>query len=189
MYPSRLRPNSPRYARCVVLMQVIAVMMVMVAVPVPANADAGTGGSDPEVSLERRLDELNSTLQRMATLLERQLEMQETDLFYRRLEVLETSLATDRQALHKAREQERQEASESESLELMLEQFEQQIATLEEDDEELPMMRMQFHQMEGRVEVIRDSLRELSVYISQLESRIQRREEDLLALQDELAQR
>lgn len=165
----------------------LAVALVWGLLPQPAAAQDGTAGVVPESTLERRLADLNSTLERIARLLEQQLKLQQTDLFYRRLEVLDSSLSSDRRALREARERMRQEEAEAKNLELMLEQFEQQTDALDETDENLPFIRTQLEQMKGRQEILRDSRRELTVHVAELESRIQRREEDLAALHEELS--
>lgn len=171
-----------RLPRCT---SVCLAFLALCAVPIAARAQPGA----PEVSaapagVAAELQLLNSTLARIAALLERQLEGQRLDLRLKRLEVASRRVDALEDDLSRARSSRTSLADERFGMQSRLEMMATEVE--QSDSDSLPMYEAMTRQAERQMKLLDTRLAELDARILELENELTRHRDDLQAFQDRL---
>ena len=165
---------------------------VFVAVTTAALVATCLMAQEPASVDKTLLDEatrMNQTLAQIASLLQKHVEAQDTDLLIKRFELSGRSLIPQKERLRKARESVADLDAEEADLAGVLEAQEEELASEGLDAESEPYHKLQVSQMERRVEAIQERRQTLAREIMELENEVAAREEDLAILRDAIDSR
>lgn len=173
---------------------VTVVLLVALAAPVAGQGASPSAGSsaDPQAEAEGdvqdQLARLNRTLERIAGLLERQVEGQRLDLTLKRLELGNRRIQTLESELRSAEEKARSLEDRQYEIQSRLKMFEDELERME--PEQIQDNRGSFTIMVGQAEreldVVEVRLQETRQRILELENEVTRRRDDLRSLQEGL---
>ncbi len=156
--------------------------------PGEADREPLEESADGPVEVESQLARLNRTLERIAGLLERQIEGQRLDLTLKRLELGNQRIQTLESELRQAEEKKRSLEDRQYEVQSRLKMFEDELERME--PEQIQDNRGSFTIMVGQAEreldVIEARLQETRRRILELENEVTRRRDDLRSLQDGL---
>lgn len=155
--------------------------------PVPSTTEEVTNPG----TIEDELVRLNRTLERIAVLLERQLESDEIDLTLKRIEMGESRISSLEDELADARSTRRSIEDETDGLRMHLRNIEQELATSTAEDleGERPGYEMMSRQATYRLESLEQRLQETDARIYEIENELGRRRDDLRSLQEAVDRR
>jgi chromosome segregation ATPase len=130
------------------------------------------------------IQRLNTTLARIVTLLERQIEGQRLDLELKRLEVASRRVDALEEDLARARSSRTGLANERFGMESRLETLPAEVDQANPDS--LPMLEVMTRQVESHLERLDAQIAEADARILELENELTRRRQDIQALEDRL---
>lgn len=161
---------------------IVFFMLAPPALPADTAATAPSGAT-----LEEHLARLSGSLQEIVTLLERQVEGDETNLLIKRIELSDRSLAAKKERLRRMREEAANLQEKELSLSGILEASEEQevAGTLEMDAAQQVML----DQMEERVRSIARRRQDIERELAVLENEVRIEEEDMEILESVLDDR
>jgi chromosome segregation ATPase len=160
-------------------------LLVLCSAPVAVRAEQpAPEASAAPAGVAAELQLLNSTLARIAALLERQLEGQRLDLRLKRLEVASRLVESLEDELARARSSRTSLADERFGMQSRLEMMATEVE--QSDSDSLPMYEAMTRQAERHMKLLDTRLAELDARILELENELTRRRDDLQALQDRL---
>lgn len=165
----------------------LGILLVFVAgAPVPAllaQESAAEGAAEPP-AVAAELQYLNETLNRIATLLERQLEGQALDLQLKRLEVASRRVDSLEEDLSRVRSSREGLTEERMRVETRLEHL--AVRVEDADSEDLPEFEVALRQSQRMMDRLESRTSELDARILALENELTGRRSDLQALEDQL---
>lgn len=153
------------------------------------GSTGSAGAQEPakvEASLQEQLARLNVTMQEIVTLLEQQVEGQETSLLIKRVELSGRALIAKKERLRKARSEAARLEEEEESLAPMLEAVEEELS---EANETGAFSKMQLTQLEQRLKSVQRMRQELARELMVLENEVSTAEEDVEVIEAVLDER
>ncbi len=142
-----------------------------------ANAD---GAVAPEGSLQEQLAQLNATMQEIATILQRQIEGEETNLLIKRIELSDRSLSSKKDRVRKMRGETGNLKEKELSLATALEAAEEELTDSLEIDRAQQVM---LEQLEERLQATKSRRQDLERELVVLESEVRVEEEDMEVLE------
>ena len=158
----------------------IRVWVSAVVALVPATIAHADGAVAPEGSLQEQLVQLNATMREIATILQRQIEGEETNLLIKRIELSDRSLSSKKDRVRKMRG----EAGNLKEKELSL------AGALEAADEEFTdsleidrAQQVMLEQLEERLQATKRRRQDLERELVVLESEVRVEEEDMEVLE------
>ncbi len=147
-------------------------------------------GAEPSVAAEataaQQLAQINATMREIVTLLERQIEGQETDLLIKRIELSSRGLAAKKERLRKLRATAADLDERQGSFARTLEASEQELSEAVEDN---PLHEVQLEQLRERLKSVADRQRDLERELVVLENEVRTEEEDMEVLEAVLDER
>lgn len=173
---------------CDVVALSLLVLLIAVLAAVPVVGQEAAQEPRPAPTVEEQLARLNSTLARIAELLERQVEGQSLDLALKRVQFGSGRVETLERDLRNA-EDRRSSLSDEQyrirsRLEMMAGEFED--LSPEQLEGRRPMYEQMIGQAERELEILDARLLETEQRIIDLENELTRRRDDLRAIQDQL---
>lgn len=160
-------------------------LLALCAAPVAVRAQPGAPEAfTAPAGLAAELQLLNSTLARIAALLERQLEGQRLDLRLKRLEVASRQVESLEDDLARARSSRTSLADQRFQMQSRLEMMSTEVD--QSSSEALPMYEAMTREIERHLKLLDTRVAELDARILELENELTRRRDDLQALQDRL---
>ncbi|MFP3940338.1 MAG: hypothetical protein ACLF0P_08525 [Thermoanaerobaculia bacterium] len=163
---------------------ILLVFAPAAAGPVLRAQEAPPAGSAEPFAVASELQRLNSTLDRIATLLDRQLEGQALDLQLKRLEVASRRVDSLEEDLSRVRSSREGLTDERMRVETHLEHLAVEVE--EADSEELPELEVSLRQAQRMMDRLESRTSELDARILALENELTGRRSDLQALEDQL---
>lgn len=174
---------------------VVVSVLVLALLLFPVLAASQTPTSDESAAtpgtIEEQLVRLNRTLERIAALLERQLESDEIDLTLKRIEMGESRISSLEDELADARSRRTSTEDEIQGLRMHLQNIEQELATAsaEELEGDRSGYDMMTRQATGRLGQLENRLQETEARIYEIENELTRRRADLRSLQEAVDRR
>lgn len=177
------------------MLRTLAVAVSVLLLAAPAAPVAGQEPSPPPGSsaeapgdVQDQLARLNRTLERIAGLLERQVEGQRLDLTLKRLELGNQRIRTLESELRSAEEKKRSLEDRQYEVQSRLKMFEDELERMEPEqiEDNRGSFTIMVGQAERELDVIEARLQETRQRILELENEVTRRRDDLRSLQDGL---
>jgi len=166
----------------------VALSLLVASLGAPVVGQQAAGEPPPELTVGERLDQLNSTLERIAELLERQVESQRLDLALKRVQFGSVRVETLERDLRSA--EDRKSSLEDDRyrirsrLTMMADEFEEM--STEDIEGSRPMYEQMIGQAERELEILEARILETEQRIIDLETELTRRRDDLRSIQDQL---
>ena len=161
----------------------LIIMPILLLAPTVTNADETVAAG---ASLQEHLAQLNVTMREIATLLQRQVEGDETNLLIKRIELSDRSLSSKKDRLQKLREAAANLKEKEISLAGALEAAEQEVNESLEND---GMQQVMLEQLEERWQSVKRRRQDHEREVTVLESEVRVEEDDVRVLESILDDR
>jgi len=179
---------SSRSSRFRTVRDAVALSLLVALLGAPVAGQQAAGEPPPELTVGERLDQLNSTLERIAELLERQVESQRLDLALKRVQFGSVRVETLERDLRSAEDRRSSLSDEQYRIRSRLEMMAGELEEVSPENLEgrRPMYEQMIGQAERELEILDTRIVETEQRIIDLEAELTRRRDDLRSIQDQL---
>jgi len=179
---------SRRSSRFRTVRDAVVLSLLVAVLGAPVAGQQAAGEPPPELTVGERLDQLNSTLERIAELLERQVESQRLDLALKRVQFGSVRVETLERDLRSAEDRRSSLSDEQYRIRSRLEMMAGELEEVSPENLEgrRPMYEQMIGQAERELEILDTRIVETEQRIIDLEAELTRRRDDLRSIQDQL---